>query len=597
MSHHALVVDDKLENRYLLCALLSGHGFSVTEANDGQAALEEARKRLPDIVISDLLMPVMDGYTLLREWKADEALRRIPFIVYTATYTERKDEKLALDLGADAFIVKPAEPEPFMAKVREVLARVDAGQVTAHAPRIDEEEAYKVYSEVLVKKLEKKNAELERRALELTASEEHIRRLNRLYLALSETNQAIVHFTSREELFPAICRIAVERGGFKLAWFGWLEVGTGDIDLLAWAGESRVWFDRLPRFNTRGARTAPVEIALGEGQIYLCNDLLATARHAPLHPILREAGLRAAASLPLRLRGHIVGALTLFSDEPEFFDDQLMSLVIEMAADVSFALENFEREQLRRLAEEELRHVNLDLEQKVAERTRELASTNKELEAYAYTVSHDLRAPLRAIDGFSRVLLLQNAPQLDPSGKALLERIVGAAGKMGSLIDDLLQLSTVSQMAVEITEVDLSAMVLELLSDLRAASGGDGFMQEVEPGLRARGDRRLLRMLLQNLLENAVKYSSKAAQPCVNFGHVSVGHETVYEVRDNGAGFDPQIATRMFQPFQRFHHPEDFEGTGIGLATAARVVSRHGGSIWAESAPGQGAVFRFTLAS
>ncbi|MBI3150489.1 MAG: response regulator [Betaproteobacteria bacterium] len=597
MTHHALVVDDKLENRYLLRALLTGNGFEVTEANDGQAALEEARKRLPDILISDLLMPVMDGYTLLREWKADEHLRRIPFIVYTATYTEPKDEKLALDLGADAFIVKPSEPELFLARVREVLARAETGQMGAHAPRIEEEEAYKTYSEVLVKKVEKKNRELEQRALELEVSEEHIRRLNRLYLALSETNQSIVHLHDREELFRAICRIAVERGGFALAWIGWLNTGNGDIDLLAWAGESRVWFDRLPRFNIRGARAAPVEIALSEEQIYLCNDLLASPRHAPLHAIMREAGLRAGASLPLRLGGHIVGALTLFSDEPEFFDDQLMSLVIEMASDVSFALENFEREELRRQAEEELRQAYLDLEQKVAARTRELASANKDLEAYAYTVSHDLRAPLRGIDGFTRMVLERNRNRLDAADQELLQRVLASAGRMGALIDDLLQLSTLSRQTMQIETVDLSHLAEDILGELRGGKPQARFAARITPGCCARGDARLLRMLLANLIENAVKYSARVAEPCVEFGQEQQGGSTVFLVRDNGAGFDMNLADKLFQPFQRYHHPDDFEGTGIGLATVARIVERHGGRIWAESATGQGAVFRFTLAA
>lgn len=595
MTLHALIVDDKPENRYLLRALLTGNGFAVTEAEQGVQALAAARKALPDLVISDLLMPVMDGYTLLREWKADEQLRQVPFVVYTATYTEPKDEKLALSLGADAFIVKPAEPETFMARMKEILAREANGRLTAHAPSIEEDEAYKAYSEVLVKKLEKKNRELEQHALELAASEEHIRRLNRLYLALSETNQSIVHLRDREELFRAICRIAVERGGFALAWIGWLNASNGDIDMLAWAGESRVWFDRLPRFNIRGPRAAPVEIALGEEQIYLCNDLLAAPRHAPLHAIMREADLRAAASLPLRLGGHIVGALTLFSDEPEFFDDQLMSLVIEMASDVSFALENFEREELRRQAEEELRQANLDLEQKIAARTRELASANKDLEAYAYTVSHDLRAPLRGIDGFTRLVLEKNRDRLDAADQELLQRVLAAAGRMGALIDDLLQLSTLSRQSMQLETVDLSKMADDILSELRAGKPEARFQTAVAPGCTARGDARLLRMLLGNLLENAVKYSGRQAQARIEFGQETRDGTTAYLVRDNGAGFDMKLADKLFQPFQRYHHPEDFQGTGIGLATVARIVERHGGRIWAESAPGQGATFRFTL--
>lgn len=595
MMTHALIVDDKLENRYLLRALMVGHGFTVVEANNGQEALAAASRQTPDLIISDLLMPVMDGYSLLREWKAHPELRRVPFIVYTATYTEPKDEKLALDLGADAFIIKPSEPEPFMRRVNEVLTRAATEPMPAQTPSIDEEEAYKAYSEVLVKKLEKKNAQLEQRASELAASEEHIRRLNGLYLALSETNQAIVHFNDRDELFRAICRIAVDRGGFALAWIGWLDPQTTAIEPLAWAGTAKDWLDRMRPFSTRQAPRTPVEVALAEGQIYLCNDLLAEAKHATIYEHLVAQRLHAAASLPLRLGGRVVGALTLFSAEPGFFDDQLMALVIEMAADVSFALENFERDDLRRQAEEDLKRANLDLEFKVADRTRELATANKDLEAYAYTVSHDLRAPLRGIDGFTRVVLEKNRGQLDAASQDLLQRVLAAAGRMGALIDDLLKLATLTREAMQIQQVDLSHMADDIIGELRAGNPNAQCEVRIAPGCQVQGDARLLRMLLGNLLDNAVKYSSRTTHPKVEFGQEVCEGQSVYFVRDNGAGFDLGLADKLFQPFQRYHHPQEFEGTGIGLATVARIVERHGGRIWAESAPGEGAVFRFTL--
>lgn len=184
----ALIVDDKLENRYLLRMLMQGHGFETTEAGNGAEALTEARRQAPDVVISDLLMPLMDGYTLLREWKADATLAGIPFIVYTATYTEPKDEKLALDLGADAFILKPSEPEPFMQRVQEVLAQAQAGMPPPRTPVLGEEAVLKTYSEVLVAKLEKRTAQLEAKVEALSLAEHQIKRLNRLYKALSETN-------------------------------------------------------------------------------------------------------------------------------------------------------------------------------------------------------------------------------------------------------------------------------------------------------------------------------------------------------------------------------------------------------------------------
>jgi diguanylate cyclase (GGDEF)-like protein/PAS domain S-box-containing protein len=350
-----LIVDDQELNRYMLRALLQGHGFEVIEAGNGAEALDQARQAAPDLVISDLLMPVMDGYTLLREWKANAALRDIPFIVYTATYTEPKDEKLALDLGANAFIVKPAEPEPFMRRIWELLTRARAGTLPASAPALGEEEALRLYNEVLVKKLEKKSAQLEQRVAELAASEEHIKRLNRLYAALSETNQAIVHIAEREALFQAVCRIAVERGGFTLAWIGLLDEAGGEVVPVAWQGVRADWLTRMRPFTIRAPRRAPVEFAIGEERIYLCNDLDAAPEHASIRDNLREAGLRAAVSLPLRLDGKIVGAMTLFAGEKDFFDATLMALVTEMASDLAFALDNFEKEKRRRDTEEQLR--------------------------------------------------------------------------------------------------------------------------------------------------------------------------------------------------------------------------------------------------
>ena len=593
----ALIVDDKLENRYLLRALLTGHGFEVAEADNGVEALAEARQRAPDVVVSDLLMPKMDGYALLREWRADPALADIPFIVYTATYTEARDEKLALDLGADAFIVKPAEPDAFMRRMREVLAQAQAGTLELRRPAVDDLAAMQQYNEVLTKKLEQKSAQLEKRIAALAASEEYIRRLNQLYAALSETNQAIVHGAGREALFRQACRIAVERGGLQFAWVGVLDVRSGEIVPAAWHGGFEAWFARLRPFSVRGPRRAPSEYAVGEERVVVCNDLLAAPEYAAIRSALTEAGLRAAAALPLRQDDHVIGALTLFAGEKDFFDAKLVALVTEMAADISFALDNYEKEDLRQQAEEDLRRSHAELEQRVERRTAELAAANRELEAFAYSVSHDLRAPLRGIDGFSRILLEDYADRLDEAGRDYLDRICHAAQRMGELIDDLLKLSLITRQPLHPAETDLGRMAAEILAELARAAPQRRVETVVAPGCLATGDARLLRVLLQNLLENAMKYTARQAEARVAFGCVRTEEGLVFHVRDNGAGFDMTHAERLFQPFQRLHHASDFEGTGIGLATAARVVARHGGRIWAEAAPGQGATFRFTLAS
>lgn len=349
-----LIVDDREDNRYLLRALLQGHGYVVDEAPHGERALELARVHAPDLVVSDLLMPVMDGYTLLRHWKADPALCHIPFIVYTATYTEPKDEQLALDMGADAFVLKPAEPDAFMACVASVMANAQRHQ-TVRAPTVSTDTQFKLYSEVLVHKLEKRSTELEQRVHELDAAQHRIVRLNRLYAALSETNQAIVHTANRDQLFTRLCQIAVERGGLSMAWVGLLDVHTGHLVPVARCGIEPEWLTRLAPLHGHGLARIPAEIALLKGAPYLCNDLTGDPALVPIHDDLQRHGLRAAASFPLRCGGVVQGSLSLFAAETGFFDHELIKLVTEMVGDVCFALDNFEKDAQRRQVLAQLR--------------------------------------------------------------------------------------------------------------------------------------------------------------------------------------------------------------------------------------------------
>ncbi|MBL8503966.1 MAG: hypothetical protein JNL78_11040 [Rhodocyclaceae bacterium] len=251
---------------------------------------------------------------------------------------------------------------------------------------------------------------------------------------------------------------------------------------------------------------------------------------------------------------------------------------------------------LQALAERErdLRLVMGDLDLRVKEKTADLTSANRELESFAYSISHDLRAPLRGIDGFSLMALEEYGEKLDAQGRGYLERVRAAAQRMGHLIDDILELSRVSRLAMQRESVDLGRLAAELLEEQRQSDPG----HQVEAAIgecRAEGDPRLLRILLQNLIENAWKYSSRSPAPHIAFGCTREGIETVFFVRDNGVGFDMQFAGKLFAPFQRLHSAEEFEGSGVGLATVSRIVHRHGGRVWAEAAPGTGATFRFTL--
>jgi len=224
----------------------------------------------------------------------------------------------------------------------------------------------------------------------------------------------------------------------------------------------------------------------------------------------------------------------------------------------------------------------------------ELERANRELDAFSYSVSHDLRAPLRAIDGFTRKVVADHAAALDGEARGYLERVTKAVARMSALIEALLELARISRATLKKDDVDLSALAADVVADLRAAHPERAVTFAVAPALTARGDRRLLSVVLVNLLGNAWKFTGHTDGPRIEFArHPAEPHGFV--VRDNGAGFDAAHAARLFAPFQRFHQASEFAGTGVGLATVQRVVNRHGGRIWAESAPGQGAAFFFTL--
>lgn len=250
-----------------------------------------------------------------------------------------------------------------------------------------------------------------------------------------------------------------------------------------------------------------------------------------------------------------------------------------------------------RAAEAEAAHrlAQRELERLVAERTQELQRANQELEAFSYSVAHDLRAPLRGIDGFSQVLLKGYADKLDAQGRLYLQQVRESAQQMGRLIDDLLVLSRVARSEPRRKRVDLSALASSLLTRLQDHEPGRRAEIVVADGLIVQGDPGLLEVLLQNLLDNAWKFTGKCAVTRIEVGVRHGRGQPVFFIRDNGAGFDMAYADKLFGVFQRLHSTAEFEGTGIGLATVQRIVQRHGGRVWAEGAVGRGATVYFTL--
>ncbi len=263
----------------------------------------------------------------------------------------------------------------------------------------------------------------------------------------------------------------------------------------------------------------------------------------------------------------------------------------------------------RRRARQALQQLNADLEIIVAERTaeletanrelrhsvRELAAVNHELEAFCYSVSHDLRTPLRAVDGFSLELLQSHSNQLNEQGQHYLQRIRSGTQRMGQLIDDLLTLSRVTCAELKRENVDLSALAETVAAELRQLEPMRNVIFQCQPALIANCDARLARIVLENLLGNAWKFTAKKSRALIEFGASEINGGRAFVVRDNGAGFDPAFKSKLFGAFQRLHSEREFPGTGIGLATVQRIVRRHGGEPWAEGAVGQGAALYFTL--
>ena len=345
----------------------------------------------------------------------------------------------------------------------------------------------------------------------------------------------------------------------------------------------------LPPGNFSAARGSPAWAVLREGSLQVADHL---AAKYPLHAA-RYAGLG--------ITGYVGVALTVGQAEPLgllavlYADHQppqpQAAPVLRLFASRTAA----ELERLQHVAA--IERLNAELERRVAERTAQLLASNTELEAFSYSVSHDLRAPLRAIAGFSRALEEDYRAQLDETGRDYLRRIQSGSKRMGDLIDDLLNLARIGRSELRLRRVDLTVLARQIGAEI-AAQNRHAVDFTVTPGLTARADSDLMRVALTNLFDNAWKYTRHAAQPRVEFTRLPAAaenDETIFMVRDNGAGFDMRYASKLFGAFQRLHHVDDFEGTGIGLATVRRILHRHGGRIWAEAAPGEGARFYFSL--
>jgi PAS domain S-box-containing protein len=316
------------------------------------------------------------------------------------------------------------------------------------------------------------------------------------------------------------------------------------------------------------------------------HELLRTRHPVPLSEVEHRIETEGSWSGELQHRTKSGNVITVESRHRLIEEPSGRKLVLESNRDIT----------ARKRMEEDLRRMNETLERKVRERTEELVETNRELEAFSYSVSHDLRAPLRSVDGFGRILLRDYLGKVvDSRAEHYIRRMSLATVRMGHLIDDLLNLSRVSRTALQKSTVNLSDAAREIWAELSAQDPGRNIRMTCADKVMAYGDPRLLRIVIQNLLGNAWKFTAGKAEGLVEFGCRHEEGEPRYFVCDNGAGFDMAYAEQLFVPFQRLHQPGEFEGSGIGLAIVHRILRRHGGRIWAHASPGEGAVFTFTL--
>ncbi len=323
----------------------------------------------------------------------------------------------------------------------------------------------------------------------------------------------------------------------------------------------------------------------GSGEPLLVPDVSEYDRY---YAALENMDTKSELAVPIMLKDVVIGVLDVQSAGLNAFSQSDVFTLQIIADQLAVAIENV------RLYEQIWGYAT-ELEQRVTERTAELEAVNKELEAFAYSVSHDLRAPLRAINGFSLALLEDYSGKLDDMGENYLQRVRTASQRTGTLIDDILTLSRISRGDINRETVNLSDIVQEVTAELQATEPKRQVTVIIKEGVKVEGDARLLRVMLENLLGNAWKFTGKHTRTRIEFGYTENEGETICFVRDDGAGFDMAYANKLFGAFQRLHPVAEFEGTGIGLATVQRIINRHGGRVWAEGAVGQGATFYFSL--
>jgi len=446
-----LIVEDSPTQAEQLKYILEKHGYEVVSAENGREAFARIKDEKPFLVISDIMMPEMDGYALCAKMRKDDTLKNIPLILLTSL-SDPIDVIRGLECGANNFITKPYEEKSLLSRINYLKANLEIRKDS--------------------------NAEM----------------------------------------------------GINVYFLG-------------------------KHFYITAERMQILDL------------LLSTYENAYQQNL----------------------ELTKLKSQLTQLAEELEAKVEERTADLSNEIDK------RMQKEEEIQRLNKELEQRVIKRTTQLEAANKELEAFSYSVSHDLRAPLRHMAGFTELLKKQTSLHLDEKSISYLNTIISAAKQMTDLIDDLLAFSRLGRSDMKKDTVDLSFLVKEVLNEFQPETRERDIAWKIDHLPNATGDNSLLKLVFVNLISNALKFTRNCKRAEIEIGTVSENNEMIFFIKDNGVGFDMQYSDKLFGVFQRLHRQEEFEGTGIGLANVRRIINRHGGRTWAEGKVGEGATFYFTL--
>ncbi|HEY0939366.1 MAG TPA: ATP-binding protein [Steroidobacter sp.] len=566
-----LVAEDDAEARELLIMSLADGDYDLLQAADGIEALHLLRTEHPDLLITDIVMPRMDGYELVRKLRQDESMSSTPVIFCSASYHEREVREMARTLGVRNTLSKPYDLEIVRETVSAALATKPSGaaQPTNETPAV-------------------LGAAQERLSALVTFS----RRL------FGQTDPAAIVQTTcdaaRDILLAQVAQLVIV-------------ASDGSSERTTSSGLSAEEMERL--FSSRMYRDLLQSLESGGAALYPMSPDESAANVGAF----QRGDFVSMLGVPIASVANSYGYLCVLNriGLPGFTEEDL-AVARGMAAQVAVAYENARQHQAlqneierRAEMEREIRRLNQDLERRVAERTAELEIANRELEAFSYSVAHDLRAPLRLIHAHVQMLREYKGPPGAREPGIHMEQIQRGAREMSALIDGLLALSRVSHVEMRREPCALDSLVKHAVERASQEASGRDIEWRIEPLPKVSCDPELMQQVFANLISNAIKYSRPRPKAVIEIGTGVVregdtgttakpGTRYIF-VRDNGVGFDMRYARKLFGVFQRLHRQDEFEGTGVGLATVRRIVERHGGAIWADASPGRGAEFRFTL--